>query len=203
MNIMPINSPAFSAGLKASMLSKNVNRKLLHATKSDLKALAGSNIPSFLKQENKKAKAEKWLTAYVAGNTAIAASLSQIPGADIAALAGVEAVMALHIFKGIYKFDLSKSALESLTAAAKGATAGLTAFFLASKSVTWIPFIGNCINGATAFAITGALGKWLISKAEEMDKIQKIYKDREANNKRMKEFFKQMEQEAKKAKKTK
>lgn len=164
MEVNTINNIGFGATLQAPLAKRAVNRSLLKAPKSELKTLCG---PA------EKQKAQKWLTVYAATNTGIAAGLAQFPGADVAWLASVEAAMTLHIFNGIYGFKLSKSAMESLSAAAKGTAGGLLAFFVASKAVTWIPFIGNFINAGTAMLVTKALGEWLIDKAEETDKARK------------------------------
>ena len=111
--------------------------------------------------------------------------MAQMPGADEAALAGVEVVMATHIFNGIYDFKFSKTALKSLATGVAGHAVGKTAFKLASKSLTWIPGIGNALNAIVAGSTTAALGAALISVAEEMDDARK-------RGKKLDDFFEKL-----------
>lgn len=127
MNIMPINSPAFSAGLKANMLSKNVNRKLLHATSSNLKPLCGPD---------EVAMAKAIVAINVAENAAIAASMAQMPGLDELALSANEIKMAMEIYNGVYDLKLSKTIVKSLLMGFLGNTVGSWLFKGASKAFT-------------------------------------------------------------------
>lgn len=163
MNVSAINGVNFCGGIKPVNAKRMINRKSLVSQTCDLINLYGPK---------EKRKAKWWVAAYTAGNTGIAGLSAQAGGLEEAALAGVEAVMTAHIFNGIYKFNLSKTLLESLATAIKGHFIGKTTFKLASKSVTWIPGIGNTINAAVAGTTTAALGAYIIDKAEEFDKAR-------------------------------
>ena len=183
MNIMAINSPAFSAGLKVSMLSKNVNRKLLHATSSNLQTLCGPD---------EIALAKAIVAINVAENAAIAASMAQMPGFDELALSANEIKMAMEIYNGVYDFKFSKTVVKSLIMGFLGNRVGSWLFKGASKAFTWIPGLGNGLNASVAGTTTAALGAAIIDSAEEMDKArrrgdswEKILKEMQnKNNKR-------------------
>ena len=124
-------------------------------------------------------------------NAGLAAATAQAPGFDEFVLAGVEVAMATHIFNGIYKFNLSKTLLKSLAMGVAGHAIGKTTFKLASKSVTWIPLLGNSLNAVISGGTTATLGAALIDMAESMDKAR-------IRGKKLDEFIKAMEDEVNK-----
>lgn len=81
--------------------------------------------------------------------------------------------MATTIFNGVYYFDFSKTVIKNLLVGIIGNRVGTYAFKGASKLVTWIPGIGNCINAAVAGSTTAALGASIIAMCEDMDKARK------------------------------
>ncbi len=157
--------------------SKLINRSSLQKV-SNLKDLKGPL---------EKQKAKEAICYYTGGNIGAGFCTAQFPGGDEIAMAGVEAMMAFHIFNVIYKFKLSKSVILSIVTGYLGNKAGLALFKAATKSVTWIPGAGNVINAAVAGATTAALGAYLISKAEAMD-------DARRRGKKIDEFIKKMNQ---------
>lgn len=169
--------------MQVSLAKKAVNRSLLKGTKSNLKPLAGP-------EEVRKAK--NWVAAYTAGNAGVAAAMAQAPGADEVALAGVEVAMAAHIINGIYKFDLSKNALKIIGTGLVGHKIGSSAFKWLSKSVTWIPLLGNTVNAVVAGSTTAALGAALIKTAEFMDEQRKKGNTMDEIMKKLQEFIKNM-----------
>lgn len=174
MRISQIDKTQFRGIPKVS--SSHINRSLLKQTSTNLSKLAG---PA------EKSEAQAWVVAYTLGNAGLASAMAQMPGVDEAALAGVEVVMATHIFNGIYDFNFSKTALKSLGTGVAGHAVGKTTFKLASKSLTWIPGIGNALNAFVAGTTTAALGAALISLAEEMDETRK-------RGKKLDDFFKKL-----------
>ena len=172
MNVLPVSK--FSKLQPTKVLRRNILQK---NAVSNLKNLNGPEDVS---------KSKKWLMAYVAANSAIAAGMSQMPGYDEAVLSGVEAGMVAHIFNKIYKFNLSDTALKSVTTAVAGSVIGTKLFKLASKGLTWIPGLGNGLNAAVAGTTTAILGASMIGIAEEMDKARK-------NGKRIEDFLDEME----------
>lgn len=157
--------------------ARTISRKSLNAGNSQLKALAGAY---------EKGKARAWVIAYTAGNSALAGATAQAGGLEEFLLSGVEVAMAAHIFNGIYDFKLSKTALKSLAAGVAGHAVGKTTFKLASKSLTWIPGLGNLLNAGVAGTTTAALGFALVEMAEDMERSMR-------NGKRMEDFLNEME----------
>lgn len=155
-------------GLVPVVATAKMNRSFLKPVTNSLKPLAGPE---------EKSKAKGWVALYTMSNAGIAAMMAQAPGADEAALAGVEVAMATHIFNGIYDFKFSKTVLRSLATGVAGHAVGKTFFKLASKSLTWIPGIGNVLNAGVAGSTTAALGAFLIEMAEDMDKARKRGQD--------------------------
>lgn len=178
MNVTKVKSVNFGSNLQTLTTKKVLNRSLLKTQKNNLKDLAGPN-------EVRKARA--WVAAYTAGNASIAGLTAQAGGLEEVALSGVEAVMAAHIFNGIYDFKLSKTLLESLATAVKGHFIGKTAYKLASKGLTWIPGLGNALNAIVAGTTTATLGAYLIDKAEEFEKAKKRGMEIDEFIRRMKE----------------
>ena len=170
------NYPVCLCGIPQTVNLK-LNRNLLKPSSSKLSKLAGYA---------EKSEAKGWVAVYTASNAGIAAFTAQAPGADEFALAGVEVLMATHILNGIYNFNLSKTAIKSLATGVAGPVIGKTTFKLASKSLTWIPIIGNTLNATVAAATTAALGAALISTAEEMDEARR-------RGKKLQDFLDEME----------
>lgn len=178
MLVQGITGVNFGGIVQPAKVAKSLNRSVLKQGQSALSSLNGP-------AEVRKSKA--WVAAYTASNAGIAAAMAQAPGLDECALAGVEVVMATHIFNGIYDFKFSKTVLQSLGMGVAGHAVGKTAFKMASKSLTWIPGVGNALNAVVAGGTTAALGAALISIAEDMDKARK-------RGEKLDEFIKKMEQ---------
>lgn len=176
MNVSSITQTGFTGVPVQSSLK--LNRQILKSTTTDLLHLAGPE---------EKSAAKAWVVAYTAGNAVLAAATAQAPGFDEALLAGVEVVMATHIFNGIYDFKFSKTALKSLGSGVAGHVIGKNAFKLATKAFTWIPGIGNGLNAIVSGTTTAALGAALIDMAEDFDKKRR-------QGEKLDEFIKKMEQ---------
>ena len=178
MKVMCIDGESSSLAVKGRASAKKVlNRANLKNANTKLKSLAGY-------KEREEAKA---IVAYYSGTNIGAGFCSaQMPGGDEVAMAGIELIMAMHIFNKIYKFDLKKSLVQGLITAYWGHKSGTIAFKAASKFLTVIPVFGNAVNGIVGGATTAALGSFLIDKAEELDRARK-------NGKRLEDFLKEME----------
>lgn len=161
MNIIAINSPIFSAGLKAYMLSKNVNRKLLKTTTNNLTSLCGPD---------EVALAKAIVAVNVAENAAIAAAMAQTPLLDEVVLSANEIKMAMEIFNVVYDFKLSEIMAESLISGFLGNKIGS---WLYTKAFTWIPGLGNSLNATIAGGTTVVLGGKIIEMAEKMDNARR------------------------------
>ena len=74
-----------------------------------------------------------------------------------------------NIFNKIYKFNFSSTILKSLAMGVTGHAVGKTAFKLVSKSITWIPILGNAVNAVISGSTTAALGAAIINAAEKLD----------------------------------
>ena len=66
-------------------------------------------------------------------------------------------------------FDLSKTRLKSIASGCMGTAVGTGMFKVASKTLTWIPLLGNCLNAAVAGVTTAMIAESLIEIAEQMD----------------------------------
>ena len=184
MYVSPI-STATNFGNNIKPLTKNaklINRSVLKKT-SSLRDLRG-----YAERE----EAKGWVAAYALGNGAAAAALAQAGGLEEVLLSGVEVAMAAHILNGIYNFDLSKNAIKIIGTGIAGHKIGTTTFKWLSKSVTWVPLVGNAVNAAVAGSTTAALGAALIKTAEFMDEQRKKGKSMEEIMKKLQEFIKKM-----------
>jgi uncharacterized protein (DUF697 family) len=93
----------------------------------------------------------------------VGAGLAQIPGSDSVPLTAIQLTMTISLGK-----VFGKSLSESSAKAAMGSVAATTIGRTVSQAfVGWWPGIGNVVNGATAAAVTEALG-WAL--AEDFDK---------------------------------
>ena len=92
-----------------------------------------------------------------AAAAAVGAGLAQIPVADSTILVPIQTAMITAIGK-IYGLQLTETMCESVLATQLSSMAGKA---LAKALVSWIPGIGNAINGAVAASITEGLG-WLV-----------------------------------------
>ncbi len=160
MNLAVVNNISFGANLASCKSSYPANRKLLKTANSKLKPLAGPK---------EKEEAKKAVLSYIGTNIGTGIVAAQFPVADEIAMAGVEVMMAHHIFNRIYGFDLSKTRLKSIAAGCMGTAVGTGMFKVASKTLTWIPLLGNCLNAAVAGVTTAMLAESLIEIAEQMD----------------------------------
>ena len=170
---------------RAEILTKTpklMNRSMLQRA-SSLKNLDG---PA------EKKKAEKWVALYTAGNSATAAALAQAGGLEEFLLSGIEVAMAAHILNGIYKFDISPNLLKVIGTGLTGHYVGKSVFKWLSKTVTWVPLVGNGINAVVAGSTTAALGAALIRSAEFMDEAKKRGEKMDEIIKKLLEFIKKM-----------
>lgn len=99
---------------------------------------------------------------------------AQVPFGDEVVLSSVEAAMGLKIVKGIYGFKFGDAVIKSIMLAVKAHIVGK----VLSKSVSWIPGIGNFINAGVAGYTTKAFGYALVDECEriqrELDRGKKI-----------------------------
>ena len=180
-------SPITTATNFGSAKSLTKTNKLLN--RSSLQKVSALND---LRGYAEKEKATNWVAAYSVGNGAAAAALAQAGGLEELLLSGVEVAMAAHILNGIYNFDLSKNALKIIGTGIAGHKIGLSTFKWASKSITWVPLLGNAVNAAIAGSTTAALGAALIKTAEFMDDQRKKGKKMDEIMKKLQEFIKKM-----------
>lgn len=178
MRVGSVSHPMCEMSFGAIALQKNlkpINQEISRTFPKTFKKieLPHKLVTNVLNGPYEVSKAKKWVAAYTAGNAVLAGATAQAAGLEELALSGVEAAMALHIFNGIYDFKLSKTLLEALATGVKGHFIGKTTFKMASKSLTWIPIIGNSLNATVAGVTTLSLGMNLIEKAEELEKAQK------------------------------
>lgn len=159
MNIVKVNSVGYTKAKNFQKPIKIIDRKLLQKNSN----LLNLNGPW------EKEEAKGWVALYTVGNSGLAAAMAQAPGIDEAALASVEVIMATHIFNKIYKFNFSSTILKSLAMGVTGHAVGKTAFKLVSKSITWIPILGNAVNAVISGSTTAALGAAIINAAEKLD----------------------------------
>lgn len=95
-----------------------------------------------------------------------AAALSQLPGADNIALAGIIGEMVINL-SDVFDVSLKHSAVELGKATLKQ-FAGVIAARIASQWIVgWIPFLGNSINAATMSGLVEYIG-W--EMADNFDK---------------------------------
>ena len=99
---------------------------------------------------------------------------AQLPGFDEIALSSTELAMGLKIVKGIYGFNFGDAVIKSIMLTVKAHFVGKAV----SKTVSWIPGIGNAINAGVAGCTTKAFGYALVDECEriqrELDRGKKI-----------------------------
>ena len=99
---------------------------------------------------------------------------AQLPGFDEIALNSTELAMGLKIVKGIYGFNFGDAVIKSIMLTVKAHFVGKAV----SKTVSWIPGIGNAINAGIAGYTTKAVGYALVDECEriqrELDRGKKI-----------------------------
>ena len=99
---------------------------------------------------------------------------AQLPGFDEIALSSTELAMGLKIVKGIYGFNFGDAVIKSIMLTVKAHFVGKAV----SKTVSWIPGIGNAINAGIAGYTTKAFGYALVDECEriqrELDRGKKI-----------------------------
>ena len=160
MSLSAVNNISFGANLKPCKASHIINRTHLKTTDSMLKPLCGPK---------EKEEAKKAVMTYIGTNIGTGIVTAQLPVADEIAMAGVEVLMAHEIFNRIYKFDLAKTRLKAIAAGCMGTAVGTSMFKVASKTLTWIPLAGNCLNAVVAGVTTAMIAESLIEIAEQMD----------------------------------
>lgn len=89
--------------------------------------------------------------------------MAQIPGSDSVPLTGIQLTMTISLGK-VFGISLSESSAKAAMGSVAATTIGRT---FSQVFIGWWPGIGNVVNGATAAAVTEALG-WAIAK--EFDK---------------------------------
>lgn len=183
MYISPVNyATNFGSTKMLTSSSKLMNRKTLQ------KVSSLNNLNGYLEKE----KARNWVALYSAGNSFAAGTLAQAGGLEEFLLSGVEVLMAAHILNRIYKFDLSKNAIKIIGTGIAGHKIGTSTFKWLSKSITWVPLLGNTVNAVVAGSTTVALGEALIKTAEYMDEQRKKGKEMSEILKKLQEFIKNM-----------
>lgn len=104
--------------------------------------------------KTKKDKAKAIILAYATAHATVAAILANTVVGDAPVLAALTTLMIYQLAKLCNK-DLTIGAIAALGANLFGAVAGT---YLASKLVSWIPFLGNAINASVTFGITQVVG---------------------------------------------
>ena len=151
----------------AKMLTKTpklMNRSMLQKA-SSLKNLDGP-------AEMKKAEEIISTCASMSGSTAFVGA--QCLGGEEVLITAVDMGMAAKIINGVYKFNLTKTAIQSVLTGVRSKLIGSYATKFASKFLTWIPGPGNLINCAIASSTTLLLGKAIVDWCEDEDKKRKI-----------------------------
>ena len=184
MAITALNSTLPKTTINLVRPTKTLNRATLQATSSQLKTLAGP-------EEVKKAK--KVVLTAVASNTLISGFTAQAAGAELFLLKAVETTMVTSILNGIYGFNFGGALLKGISASLLASSAGQELFRVATKTITWIPVIGNAVNMAVSASVTAALGSLIIEAAEAGDKARKTGAKHEEVIKKMEDFLKKME----------
>ena len=103
----------------------------------------------------KQKKDCKKIINVASASAAVGGGLAQIPGSDSVPLATIQLTMTISLGK-----VFGKSLTESSAKAALASQVGRT---ISQIAIGWWPGIGNVINGATAAAVTEALG-WALAK---------------------------------------
>ena len=90
---------------------------------------------------------------------AVGGGLAQIPGSDSVPLATIQLTMTISLGK-VFGKSLTESSAKAAMGSALASQVGRT---ISQIAIGWWPGIGNVINGATAAAVTEALG-WALAK---------------------------------------
>ena len=103
----------------------------------------------------KQKKDCKKIINVASASAAVGGGLAQIPGSDSVPLATIQLTMTISLGKSLTESS-AKAAMGSALASQVGRT-------ISQIAIGWWPGIGNVINGATAAAVTEALG-WALAK---------------------------------------
>jgi uncharacterized protein (DUF697 family) len=106
--------------------------------------------------EKQKKDCKKIINVASASAAAVGGGLAQIPGSDSVPLALTMTISLGKVFGKSLTESSAKAAMGSALASQVGRT-------ISQIAIGWWPGIGNVINGATAAAVTEALG-WALAK---------------------------------------
>lgn len=113
------------------------------------------NAEYMSEQERSKCHAIIHSAAVAAG--AIGGGLAQIPTSDTILITPLQIGMVASL-GNVFGKSLTDTAIKALLSSFTAAFVGRTI----SQSLTWLPIVGNIVNGSTAFAMTEAVG-WSIA----------------------------------------
>ena len=88
----------------------------------------------------------------------VGAGLAQIPLSDSVPLSAIQISMILQL-GGIFHIRLNQS---TASATLGSATSTLIGRSLSSALISWVPFVGNIVNSATASSVTEIIG-WAVA----------------------------------------
>ena len=107
----------------------------------------------------KQKKGCKKIINVASASAAVGGGLAQIPGSDSVPLATIQLTMTISLGK-VFGKSLTESSAKAAMGSALASQVGRT---ISQIAIGWWPGIGNVINGATAAAVTEALG-WALAK---------------------------------------
>ncbi len=117
--------------------------------------MSEENAEYMSEQERSKCHAIIHSAAVAAG--AIGGGLAQIPTSDTLVITPLQIGMVASL-GNVFGKSLTDTAIKALLSSFTAAFVGRTI----SQSLTWLPIVGNIVNGSTAFAMTEAVG-WSIA----------------------------------------
>jgi uncharacterized protein (DUF697 family) len=94
----------------------------------------------------------------------IGAGLAQLPGSDAPILVGIQSAMVMAIADH-YRVTITQAAATQLVLSLSATMVGRG---LSQVLIGWIPGVGNAVNGATAAAVTEAVGWGAVQIFQEL-----------------------------------
>lgn len=125
--------------------------------------------PSMAMTDEQESKCHLIIHTHAAAAAGSAAVLSQLPGADNAALAVIIGAMAIELAE-VFNVSADNEASSAVGVAVLAMFGGIvTARFASQWLVGWIPFVGNTVNSASMFALVESIGWALVYKYDSGD----------------------------------
>ncbi|MBQ7594039.1 MAG: hypothetical protein IJU48_06770 [Synergistaceae bacterium] len=107
--------------------------------------------------EQERSKCHAIIHSAAVAAAAIGGGLAQIPTSDAFLITPLQIGMVASL-GNVFGKSLTDTAIKALLSSFTAAFVGRTI----SQSLTWLPIVGNIVNGSTAFAMTEAVG-WAIA----------------------------------------